>query len=57
MARSLISKYPLHRYQRLAPVLRRLRAVKSPAEVSLIRRAVDITDAGLRRISLIGPPD
>ena len=50
MARSLISKYPLHRYQRLAPVLRRLRAVKSPAEVSLIRRAVDITDAGLRRM-------
>ena len=50
MARSLIARYPLHRYERLAPLLRRLRAVKSPAEVALIRRAVDITDAGIRRM-------
>jgi len=50
MARRLIAKYPLHRYERLAPLLRRLRAVKSPAEVALLRRAVDITDAGLRRV-------
>jgi Xaa-Pro aminopeptidase len=50
MARRLIAKYPLHRFERLAPLLRRLRAVKSPAEVALIKRAVDITDAGLRRL-------
>ena len=50
MARRLIAKYPLHRYERLAPLMRRLRAVKSPAEVALIRRAIDITDAGLRRM-------
>jgi Xaa-Pro aminopeptidase len=50
MARALIAKYPLHRYERLAPLLRRLRAVKSPAEVALIKRAIDITDAGLRRM-------
>ncbi|MFM8413180.1 MAG: aminopeptidase P N-terminal domain-containing protein, partial [Planctomycetota bacterium] len=50
MARRLIAKYPLHRYERLAPVMRRLRAVKSPAEVALMRRAIDITDAGLRRM-------
>jgi Xaa-Pro aminopeptidase len=50
LARGLISRYPLHRYERLAPLLRRLRAVKSPAEVAIIRRAVDITDAGLRRL-------
>jgi Xaa-Pro aminopeptidase len=50
MARRLIAKYPLHRFERLAPVLRRLRAVKSPAEVALLKRAVDITDAGLRRL-------
>ncbi len=50
-ARSLIRRYPLHRYERLAPLLRRLRAVKSPAEVALLRRAVDITDAGLRRLA------
>jgi Xaa-Pro aminopeptidase len=50
LTRQLIGRYPLHRYERLAPVLRRLRAVKSPAEIDLIRRAVDITDAGLRRM-------
>jgi Xaa-Pro aminopeptidase len=50
LARQLIARYPLHRYERLAPVLRRLRAVKGPAEVDLIRRAVEITDAGLRRL-------
>ena len=49
LARQLIARYPLHRYERLAPVLRRLRAVKSPAEVEFIRRAVDTTEAGLRR--------
>ena len=50
MARRLMAKYPLHRFERLAPLLRRLRAVKSPAEVALLKRAVDITDAGLRRL-------
>jgi Xaa-Pro aminopeptidase len=56
MARRLIAKYPLHRYERLAPLMRRLRAVKSPAEVALIKRAIDITDAGLRRLlSALGP--
>lgn len=50
MARRLIQKYPLHRYERLAPLMRRLRAVKCPAEVALLRQAIDITDAGLRRM-------
>jgi len=49
-ARSLVARYPLHRYERLAPLFRKLRAVKCPAEVALLRRAVDITDAGLRRL-------
>jgi Xaa-Pro aminopeptidase len=51
MARALIARYPLHRYERLAPLMRRLRAIKSPAEVALLRRAIDITDAGLRRMA------
>jgi Xaa-Pro aminopeptidase len=49
MARRLMARYPLHRYERLAPILRRLRAVKTAAEVDLIRHAIDVTDAGLRR--------
>jgi len=50
LARQLMDRYPLHRYERLAPIMRQLRAVKDPAEVDLVRRAVDITDAGLRRM-------
>ncbi|NBW96222.1 MAG: M24 family metallopeptidase [Planctomycetia bacterium] len=50
LARELIARYPLHRYERLAPLMRRLRAVKSPTEVALLRTAIDITDAGLRRV-------
>ena len=50
MARRLVAKYPLHRFERLAPLLRRLRAVKSPAEVDLIRQAIDVTAAGLERM-------
>ena len=50
LARQLMARYPLHRYARLAPLLRTLRAVKDDAEVGLIRQAIDITDAGLRRV-------
>jgi len=50
LARQLMTKYPLHRFERLAVLLRRLRAVKDETEVDLIRRAIDITDAGLRRL-------
>ncbi|MFM7109219.1 MAG: aminopeptidase P family protein [Planctomycetaceae bacterium] len=49
LARQLIARYPLHRYERLGPIFRRLRAVKGPQEVELLRRAIEITDAGLRR--------
>ena len=50
LARTLLSRYPLHRYERLQPLLRQLRAVKNAAEVELVQRAVEITDAGLRRV-------
>ena len=56
LARQLIARYPLHRFERLAPLMRRLRAVKSPAEVDLIRKAIDITDAGLRRVLAMVKP-
>ena len=43
-------RYPLHEYRRLAPLLHRLRAVKSDAEIALLRKACDITEAGFRRV-------
>lgn len=50
LARRLQERYPLHRYDRLAPLLRGLRAVKDDAEVDLIRHAIEITAAGYRRL-------
>src|SRR5215831_5205399 len=44
------AKYPLHTYQRLAPLLHKLRAVKSEAELTLIRRACRITADGFERV-------
>jgi Xaa-Pro aminopeptidase len=42
--------FPLHRYDRLAPIMRHLRAVKSPVEIDLIRQAVEITGQAFRRL-------
>lgn len=43
-------RYPLHDYQRLAPLMHQLRAVKPDAEVVLIRRACDLTAKGFLRV-------
>jgi Xaa-Pro aminopeptidase len=44
------SRYPLHRYERLAPLMHRLRMTKDPVEVQMIQKACDITEAGFRRV-------
>jgi Xaa-Pro aminopeptidase len=43
-------KYPLHEYKRSAPVMQKIRAVKSTREIELIQRACDITEKGFRRV-------
>ena len=43
-------RYPLHSYQRLAPLMHRLRVRKSDAEVALLQDACDITKAGFERV-------
>jgi Xaa-Pro aminopeptidase len=43
-------KYPLHKYERLAPVMHRLRSVKSKIEIDLMQKACDITGKAFRRI-------
>ncbi|MDB6140138.1 MAG: pepP, partial [Verrucomicrobiaceae bacterium] len=48
--RRMREHYPLHTYRRLAPLMHRLRLVKSAAEVDLIRQAVSITKAGFERV-------
>lgn len=49
-AEELKKKYPAHAYERLAPVMRELRMVKSPWEISLIECACRITRDGFFRV-------
>ena len=42
--------FPLHHYERVAPIMNDLRAVKSPAEIELIKTAGSITGMAFRRL-------
>ncbi len=44
------SKYPLHHYERAAPIFRKLRPIKSPTELNYIQKACDITNDAFRRV-------
>ncbi len=44
------SRFPLHRYERLAPLLQQLRIRKEPQEIAILQRACNITEAGFRRV-------
>ncbi|HCW05939.1 MAG TPA: X-Pro aminopeptidase [Cytophagales bacterium] len=44
------AKYPLHHYQRVAPIMSKLRRVKQIREIELIQKACDITEKGFRRV-------
>jgi Xaa-Pro aminopeptidase len=45
-----LDKYPLHRYERLAPIMHRLRSIKSKYELDQLQRACDITEKAFRRV-------
>jgi Xaa-Pro aminopeptidase len=48
--------YPLHKLERLAPIMNSLRTIKHDVEVELIRKAIEITEkAFLRTLSFIKP--
>lgn len=50
------AKYPLHHYERAAPIMRKLRASKSAGEIQLIQKACDITrDAFIRVLKFTKP--
>jgi Xaa-Pro aminopeptidase len=44
------AQWPLHRYERLSPLMHRLRMIKDDEEVHMIKKACDITGAGFRRL-------
>ena len=51
-----IRNYPLHKYERLAPIMHYLRPIKSEVEVELIKQACNITHkAFLRLLDFIRP--
>jgi Xaa-Pro aminopeptidase len=50
------NRYPLHEYHRLARLLHQVRSVKSEAEMALLRRAIDITQAGFERVARFVEP-
>jgi Xaa-Pro aminopeptidase len=43
-------KYPLHTYERSAPIMAQLRAVKSETEIHLMQTAIDITSKAFDRV-------
>lgn len=51
------SKYPLHHYERAAPLMRQIRAIKSHHEISLIQKACDITRKAFIRVLGFTQPD
>ncbi|MDB6078641.1 MAG: peptidase family protein, partial [Akkermansiaceae bacterium] len=44
------ARYPLHRYERLSPLMYQLRMIKDPVEVAIMQKACKITEAGFRRL-------
>lgn len=44
-------KYPLHKIERLAPLMHQLRVIKQPIELKQIKKAISITKKGFQRIA------
>lgn len=43
-------KYPLHKYERIAPIMAQLRAIKSKEEIDVMQTACNITEKAFRRV-------
>ena len=51
-------RYPLHHYERAAKILKELRSIKTPQEVEVVKKAIEITGntfSGLSRPIYLGP--
>ncbi|RYD83687.1 MAG: M24 family metallopeptidase [Sphingobacteriales bacterium] len=48
--RKIREQFPLHKFERLAPIMHRLRSVKSDIEIELTKQACEITRKGFERI-------
>jgi Xaa-Pro aminopeptidase len=50
LGEKLQKDYPLHNYNRSAPLLTKLRLIKSDDEIALLQKACDITNLAFRRV-------
>lgn len=50
VAKELQEKFPLHNYERLGPIMSRLRTIKSQLEIEQMQKAVNITEQGFRSV-------
>lgn len=48
--KTILAKYPLHKIERSAPIMQKIRSIKSTQEIDLIQQACDITEKGFRRL-------
>jgi len=48
--KKISAKYPLHKLERSARIMHKIRAIKSTQEIDLIQEACDITEKGFRRL-------
>lgn len=49
-AEEMRRKYPAHQFRRSARLLKELRAIKTPLEIEVMQKAIDITDDTFRRL-------
>ena len=45
-----MKQYPLHNYERSAPIMHYIRSIKNPIELELMQHACNITEKGVRRL-------
>ncbi len=55
-AKQFMQRFPLHKYERSAKILKSIRAVKTPEEIEALKKAISITDKSFKRLlSFIRP--
>lgn len=55
-AEMIKQRFPLHQYKRSAKIMKELRAVKTPLEIEVLQKAIDITDITFRRVMQLIKP-
>ena len=49
-AKQMKERFPLHQYERAAPILQRLRSVKHPLEIAYMKHAIEISNKMFHRV-------